>query len=93
MQSHRALIYSRIKKGRDATKSGNPLVKQLAIPLSNQPKNFWPGTRKTIAKWLVISSKQDVELTQSHPYNTSNPNRFHPSCPSSFSVSTLLSTI
>ncbi len=35
-------------------KAGNPLMKQLAIPLSNQ---------KTIAKWLVISTKLDVELT------------------------------
>ena len=30
-------------------------MKQLAIPLSNQ---------KTVAKWLVMSSKLDVELTQ-----------------------------
>jgi hypothetical protein len=59
-------------------------MKQLAIPLSNQ---------KTVAKWLVISSKQDVELTPPCPYNTSSPNRFHPSCPSFFSVSILLSTI
>src|SRR5450759_2289250 len=28
----------------------------LAIPLGFQPKNFWPGTRKTTTKWLVISS-------------------------------------
>ena len=53
-----------------------PLVKLLAIPLScqetatkwlvisNPPKSFWPGTRKTIAKWLVMSSKLDVELSQ-----------------------------
>jgi hypothetical protein len=34
------------------------LVKQLAIPLGNQPKNFWPGTRKTVAKWLVISCQK-----------------------------------
>src|SRR5450759_520304 len=31
------------------------LVKQLAIPLGNQPKNFWLGTRKTVAKWLIIA--------------------------------------
>ncbi|OGT00876.1 MAG: hypothetical protein A3K04_09185, partial [Gallionellales bacterium RBG_16_56_9] len=30
------------------------LMKRLAIPLSNQPKSFWPGTRKTVAKWLVM---------------------------------------
>ena len=30
-------------------------MKQLAIPLSNQ---------KTVAKWLVMSNKLDVELTQ-----------------------------
>jgi hypothetical protein len=47
-----------------------PLVKQLAIPLgcpktatkwlviSNQPKNFWPGTRKTVAKSLVIEGRR-----------------------------------
>ncbi len=49
-----------------------PLVKRLAIPLSNQktvakclviairlshqPMRFWPGTRKTIAKSLVMSA-------------------------------------
>src|SRR5450759_1129667 len=32
---------------------GKSLV--IAIPLRNQPKNFWPGTRKTVAKWLVIA--------------------------------------
>jgi len=31
------------------------LMKQLAIRLSYQPKSFWPGTRKTIAKSLVIT--------------------------------------
>jgi hypothetical protein len=31
-----------------------PLMERLAIPLSNQPKSFWPGTRKTVAKWVVI---------------------------------------
>jgi hypothetical protein len=36
------------------------LIKQLAIPLSNQPKNFWPGTRKTVAKWLVISCQKST---------------------------------
>src|SRR3989338_11294457 len=51
------------------------LVKQLAIPLSNQktvakwlviairlgyqPKNFWPGTRKTIAESLVMKDRQN----------------------------------
>src|SRR5450759_5906984 len=29
-------------------------MEQLAIPLGCQPKNFWPGTRKTTTKWLVI---------------------------------------
>jgi|GEM_PF-4106908 len=37
-----------------APKAGNSLMKQLAIPLSNQ---------KTVAKWLVISGKPDVKLT------------------------------
>jgi hypothetical protein len=40
-------------------KAGNLLMKQLAIPLSNQ---------KTVAKWLVISSKLDVELTPLRSY-------------------------
>src|SRR3990172_10867707 len=31
-----------------------PLMEQLAIRLGYQPKSFWPGTRKTIAKSLVI---------------------------------------
>jgi 2'-5' RNA ligase len=30
------------------------LIKLLAIRLGYQPKNFWPGTRKTIAKSLVM---------------------------------------
>jgi hypothetical protein len=38
-----------------ASKKFKVLMKLLAIPLGNQPKNFWPGTRKTVAKWLVIS--------------------------------------
>ena len=46
-------------------------MKQLAIPLSNQ---------KTIAKWLVISSKLDVELSPEQsgrewPHRTSSRNR------------------
>jgi hypothetical protein len=36
-----------------ATKSGNLLMKQLAIPL---------GCPRTATKWLAISSKLDVEL-------------------------------
>src|SRR5450759_3367481 len=31
-----------------------PLVELLAIRLGCQPKNFWPGTRKTSAKSLVM---------------------------------------
>jgi hypothetical protein len=31
------------------------LMKPLAIPLGCQPKSFWPGTRKTPAKWLVMA--------------------------------------
>jgi hypothetical protein len=31
------------------------LMELLAIPLGCQPKNFWPGTRKTTAKWLVMA--------------------------------------
>jgi hypothetical protein len=54
------------------------LVKQLAIPLSNQkavakwlviairlghqPKNFWPGTRKTITKSLVMMKQLAIRL-------------------------------
>jgi hypothetical protein len=34
--------------------------KLLAIPLGYQPKNFWPGTRKTVAKWLVISNPKAI---------------------------------
>jgi glycerol kinase len=32
------------------------LMKPLAIRLGYQPKNFWPGTRKTIAKSLVMDN-------------------------------------
>jgi len=31
------------------------LMKPLAIPLGCQPGSSWPGTRKTTAKWLVMS--------------------------------------
>ena len=30
-------------------------MKPLAIRLSHQPMRFWPGTRKTIAKSLVMT--------------------------------------
>jgi len=36
-------------------------MKLLAIRLGYQPKNFWPGTRKTIAKSLVMSEVVGVE--------------------------------
>ena len=38
----------------EATAQAISLMKQLAIRLGCQPKNFWPGTRKTTAKSLVI---------------------------------------
>jgi hypothetical protein len=37
-----------------------PLKKLLAIPLGYQPKNFWPGTRKTVTKWLGISNQKTI---------------------------------
>src|ERR1039457_641309 len=45
-----------------------PLIKRLAIPLSNQPKNFWPGTRKTVAKWLVIGCQRAL-----HSHSAKSP--------------------
>jgi hypothetical protein len=36
------------------------LIKLLAIPLGCQPKNFWPGTRKTTTKWLVITQQNTL---------------------------------
>ena len=38
------------------------LMKLLAIRLGYQPKNFWPGTRKTIAKSLVMSRVEGSAL-------------------------------
>jgi len=37
-----------------------PLMEQLAIRLGYQPKSFWPGTRKTIAKSLVMSQVEGI---------------------------------
>jgi len=45
-----AIGYSHITK----LPAGELLMKPLAIPLGCQPKSFWPGTRKTPAKWLVM---------------------------------------
>ena len=40
----------------------NLLMKQLAIRLGYQPKNFWPGTRKTITKSLVMMKQLVKQL-------------------------------
>jgi lambda repressor-like predicted transcriptional regulator len=37
-------------------------MKQLAIRLGYQPKNFWPGTRKTITKSLVMMKQLVKQL-------------------------------
>ncbi len=65
-----------VVNGGDAATSEELLMEPLAIRLGCQPKNFWPGTRKTPAKSLVMaghSGQYAMRLTGAVFYNLLNP--------------------